>query len=68
MGQMGEDIADWKYFLSIISKCTDDYLYIYDLSDDYAIYSSSINKRILNLMLRKFSNAGRKVKGCNISR
>ena len=44
MGQMGEDIADWKYFLSIISKCTDDYLYIYDLSDDYAIYSSSITK------------------------
>ena len=57
MGQMGEDIADWKYFLSIISKCTDDYLYIYDLSDDYAIYSSSITKDF-ELDVAEFSNAG----------
>lgn len=61
MGQMGEDIADWKYFLSIISKCTDDYLYIYDLSDDYAIYSSSITKDF-ELDVAEFSNAGRKLK------
>ena len=61
MGQMGEDIADWKYFLSIISKCTDDYLYIYDLSNDYAVYSSSITKDF-ELDVAEFSNAGRKLK------
>ena len=61
MGQMGEDIADWKYFLSIISKCTDDYLSIYDLSNDYAVYSSSITKDF-ELDVAEFSNAGRKLK------
>ena len=44
MKKFEEDIADWKNFLSFIDECTDDYVYIYDLSNDYAIYSKRVTE------------------------
>ena len=42
MEQIDADIEDWKNFLSFIDECTDDYIYIYDLSNDHAIYSKRV--------------------------
>ena len=42
MEPIDADIEDWKNFLSFIDECTDDYIYIYDLSNDHAIYSKRV--------------------------
>ena len=44
MEQFDTDIGDWKNFLSFIDECTDEYVYIYDLSNDYAIYSKRVTE------------------------
>lgn len=61
MKKFEEDIADWKNFLSFIDECTDDYVYIYDLSNDYAIYSKRVTETFA-LENEEFENAGMRLK------
>lgn len=61
MEQFDADIEDWKNFLSFIDECTDDYIYIYDLSNDYAIYSKRVTDTF-DLDTEEFENAGLKLK------
>ncbi len=61
MEQFDADIEDWKNFLSFIDECTDDYIYIYDLSNDHAIYSKRVTETFA-LENKEFDNAGMTLK------
>ena len=61
MEQIDADIEDWKNFLSFIDECTDDYIYIYDLSNDHAIYSKRVTDTFA-LECAEFENAGMRLK------
>ena len=61
MEQFDTDIGDWKNFLSFIDECTDEYVYIYDLSNDYAIYSKRVTETFA-LDTEEFANAGMRLK------
>ncbi len=36
------DLEEMKYFLNLVEQSTDDYLYIFDFTNDRAVYSKSI--------------------------
>ena len=61
MEPIDADIEDWKNFLSFIDECTDDYIYIYDLSNDHAIYSKRVTDTFA-LECAEFENAGMRLK------
>lgn len=61
MEQFDANIEDWKNFLSFIDECTDDYIYIYDLSNDHAIYSKRVTDTFA-LKNKEFDNAGMTLK------
>ena len=67
MEQFDTDIGDWKNFLSFIDECTDEYVYIYDLSNDYAIYSKRVTETFA-LDTEEFANAGMRLKDVAYSR
>lgn len=50
------DLDEMKYFLSLMGKCTDDYLYAFDLTNDKAIYTKSIMD-VFALEDNEFENA-----------
>lgn len=55
------DLEEMEYFLNLVEKCTDDYLYIFDYTNDRAIYSESITD-VFALDSNRFENATAKLK------
>lgn len=56
------NLEDWEYFLSVIDKCTDDYMYVYDLTNDHAVYSKAITE-VFELDNEDFDDASMVLKG-----
>ena len=56
------DLEEMKYFLYLVGQCTDDYLYIFDFTNDRAVYSKSITD-VFAFESNEFENATAKLAG-----
>ena len=50
------ELEEMKYFLELLGKSSDNYLYVYDLTNDRAMYTKSILK-VFDIKNNEFDNA-----------